>query len=76
MFFIIKACITLFWSISTIFMLFLGLGYITFGIRALSSVLVSKKQVILEISLQLFLYKDIEIEVKNPLLKKVELSPI
>ena len=58
------------------FMLFLGLGYITFGIKALSSGLASAKRVILEILIQHFFYMDSEIKVKNPPLKKENKYPI
>ena len=56
--FIFKEFITLFLSISSLFMLIRVLGCITFGIRARSSGLASAKQVILKFSLQFFFYKD------------------
>ena len=43
------------------FMLFMGLGCITFGLKAISSRLASTKQVILEFLLQICFYKDLEI---------------
>ena len=56
-----------------LFLFFFWDGCITFGIRALSSGLASAKQVILVLSLQFIFYKDLDIEVKNPLLEHAEI---
>ena len=73
---LVKEYINLLLSISSLFMLFMGLGCITFGIKSLSSRLASTKLVIVELSLQHFFYKDSEIKVKKSLLKQVNLSPL